>query len=175
MIQFIKNLFGFKKDLPTNIDPPLSEMERECWLLRVDNVRKGSGDGFNNGATECYSRTVPEEITVLVLQARVALRKEREDWVRNYGSSRLKKALDCGLLGASLHLYYTEVLHKELGSEWRLLEEIDICREISNPSESALDALKLTREKLPKACLAIVCGNEAVTTTFQHRTAFRCV
>ena len=77
-----------------------------------------------------------------------------EQWVRNHGSSRLKKALQLGLLEQSLGAYRQERLEAEHPG-WRWVAPGDATRlgTIQDPSEQALDALAAARQWSESAAL----------------------
>ncbi len=74
-------------------------------------------------------------------------------WVSEHGSSRLRKAADAKLLSESLGAYRDERLGYELGDSWKWRPQKHSVKGIVNPSEDALDALLIARERDPHANL----------------------
>jgi len=81
--------------------------------------------------------------------------KMRVRWVYKYGSARLRKAFDLGLLEQSPGIFRDEYLTKEF-PKWEWEEEEDQILDVINPSETALVKLEDTRAQHPEAELVYV-------------------
>lgn len=84
-----------------------------------------------------------------------AYRQERDLWVAEHGSDRLRQALRLGLLESSDKVYREERLAQEyLG--WRWSVDGEEHREPRNPTKAEMDVLESVREWSPDAEMAFV-------------------
>ena len=108
---------------------------------------------------EAVDRLVAARVTAKAQQAEqqaAAKQVKMEEWVREHGSERLRKALALGLLDASRGAYYSERLALELpGYIWDGKPEFEES-EIRNPSLAALEALETARKVDEEAILVKV-------------------
>lgn len=97
-------------------------------------------------SNEEKTRTREEEA-----ERRAGLARARALWVGEHGSSRLRKALELGLLSRSLGVYRDERLAFELpGWRWAKDESLgERVGEILNPTEKALDLLAHWQKRFP--------------------------
>ena len=80
--------------------------------------------------------------------ARARFSAERDAWIADHGSARLKKAVATGMVEASHGTYRDERIALELGADWRHLDTVKHdFRECINPSEMELDALAAARAR----------------------------
>ncbi len=98
---------------------------------------------------------VPTESEKRAAEKAARVRAAREAWVSEHGSTRLRKALDAGLLEQSATVYREERLAFERPG-WVGLGARDEVSEIHNPSEAALDVLFGVREIFRSARLVSV-------------------
>lgn len=86
------------------------------------------------------------------IAAKARFAAERDHWIREYGSPRLKKALDAGLSDKMRGVYRDERIACELGEDWISWDTVDGGKDTDriNPTESELDALLAAQAKWPK-------------------------
>jgi len=82
-------------------------------------------------------------------------------WIAEYGSSRMKKAVELGLLQKSMGAYRDERLNFERPG-WTWTERGDNLKDVVNPSEADLDALALARQIDPSSQLKFHSGNRTI-------------
>jgi len=87
-------------------------------------------------------------------------------WIAEFGSSRLKKAVELGLLPKSMGAYRDERLNLERPG-WSWVERGDVLKDVVNPSEADLDALANARKIDASSQLRFNSGNRSIWVTGQ--------
>jgi hypothetical protein len=132
------------------------------FMEKLPSMYEAVSDAWKVGATEA---------------ARKAELGEAERWVREYGSQRLRKALETDLLRSAMGAYRDERLAQERPrGGWRWLPPDVELKSIVNPSERALDALLAARTQYPRSDSSLhydpATRSPVIVSTFLDRTIY---
>lgn len=149
-------------------------------LMAAANIARDGQASYNlhepHGMTVCgrdFSAVLtPEQATseVLAAEVRCSDRKHAEDlafkaeladrdaWIAEHGSARLKKGSAAGMLDKMTGVYRSERIAVDLGAEWRSWNELKEAEESDrlNPREDELDALFEVRKRWPDESFDVV-------------------
>ena len=135
----------------------VSYLQREQLSKALESLKavfseyqKGPNDDSQHSSLmDCFAtnHSIIDENVAAALQGESKAKelKEAEAWIAQSGSSRMKKAVELGLLQKSMGAYRDERLGLERPG-WSWIERGDHLKEVVNPSEADLDALSAARK-----------------------------
>src|ERR1039458_1996832 len=115
-----------------------------------DEFQNAPNDDSHRAALmDCFSSTCVTigEIAMVAAKGESKAKEiaEAESWIAEYGSSRMRKAVELGLLQKSMGAYRDERLNLEPPG-WAWIERGDNLKDVVNPIEADLDALATARQ-----------------------------
>lgn len=110
--------------------------------MRQNQGEKGKGEGKGDREAEADDRVAEETAKREALVRVETRRQDRDKWIREHGSARLKKLLEAELLDSDPLLYDRERIVFEMGEGWELwVNHHMVDKNVTQPPEYALDAL----------------------------------
>lgn len=155
---------------------PLGERFKElCSSIDVEHPSDAEIEELLNAATAARGEAVRERLEEEDRESKKAFLEEAQRWIEEFGSGRLRKIVDAGLLETSLNVYREERLAQEHPG-WKILSQrVDAqLQDTVNPPEFAVDALLDARKWDSRARLRYSSGDgvdqgPVVTANFLDR------
>lgn len=131
--------------------PSLQHQKEVEWAIGQEKEQKNKADR----AAEFAKRQAETEAKEKEMAALADVKSiEMKVWITKHGSSRLKLALEMGMLDTIATVYREERLKVDYGEKWQFDKTATI--PILNPSEANLLALKEARQKHPDVTLECI-------------------